>query len=51
MEASQVREMQTKELREFSRKNDNMIKRIREEEKLRNVYRVEKVRKQEKDKK
>ena len=51
LEASQVREIQTKELREFSRKNDNMIKKIREEEKLKNIYRADKVRKQEQDKK
>ena len=51
LEVSQVKEMQTKELRDFSRKNDKMIRMIREEEKLKNIYRAERIRKQEQEKK
>ena len=51
LEVSQVKEMQTKELRDFSRKNDKMIRMIKEEEKLKNIYRAERIRKQEQEKK
>ena len=46
-----MREKQTKELREFSRKNDKKIKCLKEEEKIKNIHRADKIRNEEKEKK